>query len=351
MSHASNIKLSDLNKEVGIKLNHLMLELIRHYFDEEVYMEAVPFGLTNYSKVITVNNNKYIARIYNPHSKDLESLKFEIELITYLEQQKLSFEVPGFINSKAGHPYVSLSSGQYGAVMKFIEGEVPNLSQAPDLSEYGRVVGELSVAFKEFKSEKHSRILTFYDLYNLHPLSNEKSINHYFEHLPFEIEHNVIIIIKETIQDVLNKTNILKQLPKQMIHHDILIFNLLFGSKDKRMNGVLDFDFASNDIRALELAICISHIVQYTNGSFEALELFLNAYSEYMSLSIEEIESIPLLIKMYYAALICIYIGQFYSGQKIESYFNVIVNQFLIMRQWMENHEITLSECIKSKLL
>jgi len=340
-----------MTRKLGIILNHLIKELITYYFSEaNVSIDAVPFGLTNYSKVITINNEKYIARIYDEHTKDLEKLKFEIELTTFLERQSLSFKVPEFLIANTGGKYVELSNGKFGSVMNFIKGEIPDLTRISDIKEYGRVVSELSVAFKLFKSDVHNQNIKFYDVYNLHPKSNEKSINHFLNDMPFEIENSHLSILKKSIQDVQRIESITEGLPKQIIHHDILVFNLLIDSQTRKMNGVLDFDFASYDIRALELAICINHIFQHSNSSFVSLELFLDAYSQYMTLTIEEINNIPMLMKMYYVALICIYIGQYYSGVKIDEYFRVILNQLIIRTQWIEMNEEALIECIKIKL-
>lgn len=332
-------------------MHYLMKELIAYYFnDENVNIEAVPFGLTNYSKVFTINNTKYIARIYDEYSKDLEKLKFEIKLTTFLEQQNLSFKVPEFLIAHTGGKYVELSNGQFGSVMNFIEGEIPDLTQMLDIKEYGRVVSELSVAFKAFKRDVHGQQIKFYNIYNLHPLSNEKSINNFLNQMPFEIEDSQLSILKKSILDVKRIESIAEDLPKQIIHHDILVFNLLIDSKTRKMNGVLDFDFASHDIRALELAICINHILQFSDSSFVNLELFLDEYFQYVTLTIEEINNIPMLMKMYYVALICIYIGQYYSGLKIDEYFRVILNQLIIRTQWIEKNEEALLECIKIKL-
>ncbi len=331
-------------------MNNLIKELILYYFNEtNVNIEEVPYGLTNYSKVFLVNNEKYIARIYDKYSKNLEKLKFEIELTTFLEQQNLSFKVPKFLIANTGEKYVKLSNGQFGSVMNFIEGEVPNITQRSDLKEYGRVVGELSLAFKEFNSTVYSQKIKFYDIYNLHPLSNEKSITQFLNQLPFGIEDSYLSILKKSINDIQRKTHILESLPEQIIHHDMLVFNLLIDNKTRKMKGVLDFDFASYDIRALELAICINHILQFSDSSNVNLELFLDEYSQYMTLTSEEINSIPQLMKMYYVALICIYIGQYYSGLKIEEYFKVILNQLIIRTQWIEKNEETLIKSIKIK--
>ncbi|WP_366296446.1 phosphotransferase [Paenibacillus sp. AN1007] len=333
-------------------MEHLLKELITYYFNEAVEkIESVPFGLTNYSQVLTVNNKKYVARIYDNHSKNLEKLKFEIELTTFLEQHiNLSFKLPGFLIAKTGGRFVQLSNGQLGSVMRFIEGEVPDLTRVSDVKEYGKTVGELSVAFKKFKSDLLMEEFKFYKIYNLHQLSNERSVSRFFDQPPFEIESNQLSILLHSLQAVQRNESIVDDLPKQIVHHDILIFNLLIDNQTRKMSGVLDFDFASYDVRALELAICMNHLLQFDDGSLSNLELFLDEYSQHMTLTDEEIKWIPFLMQMYYVSLLCIYIGQYYSGREIEEYFRFILHQLVIRKQWIEQNEYEFIETLRSRL-
>lgn len=337
-----------MTMRVGALLEHLIKELITYYFNEAVEdIESVPYGLTNYSQVITVNQKKYVARIYGSHSKNLDKLKFEIELTTFLEQLNLSFMIPGFLIAKTGEKFMELSNGQLGSVTRFIEGEVLDLKRVSDAREYGRTVGELSVAFQKFKSQSFMEDIRFYKMYHLHPLSNERSVSHFFDQLPFKIESDQLSILIGSLQAVQRNQFLIDDLPKQIVHHDLLIFNLLIDNHTRKMSGVLDFDFASYDVRALELAICINHLLQINNSSLSNLKLFLEEYSQYMTLTDEEIKCIPLLMEMYYVSLICIYIGQYYSGREIEEYFRFILNQLVIRKQWLDQNERELIELLR----
>ena len=43
-------------------------------------VEPVPFGLTNLTKIIKVNGDKYVARIYDRHTKDVSSIELESKI-------------------------------------------------------------------------------------------------------------------------------------------------------------------------------------------------------------------------------------------------------------------------------
>lgn len=77
------------------------------------------------------------------------------------------------------------------------------------------------------------------------------------------------------------------------------------------------------------------------------VQLFLDEYAHYMTLTEEEIECIPFLMKMYYVTLISIYIGQYYSGQKVGNHFRFILNQLTRRTAWLEQNERELLDTLK----
>lgn len=104
-------------------------EIVRNYFEDALYdIEPVPYGLTNITKFLTINNQKYVIRIYNRHTKVVDSIKFEAQITSFLSMQSLSFIVPEFVTTKDGKQYVQLSDGTLGAIVSFVKGTVPDIS-------------------------------------------------------------------------------------------------------------------------------------------------------------------------------------------------------------------------------
>ncbi|MBW7476923.1 phosphotransferase [Paenibacillus oenotherae] len=334
-------------------MDELMEELLRGYTDEAIdTIDAVPFGLTNYSRIVTIDKKKYVARIYDRYSKSLDRLNDEIRLLDYLEDCSLSFDVPAFLPARDGEKYSRLSNGQYGTMVRFIEGEPPDLSLSAHVSEYGRSIGEISAALLSFsqpvEQQEQGQQLRFYLLNSLHPLSNEQSVDQFVQHPPFEIDRGQLLIFVQSLSEVRSSTAWFERLPMGLVHHDLLIFNLLIGS-DGKMKGILDYDFASYDVRALELAICINHLLQARDGSLAPVKLFVQEYRQFITLTAEEMESIPQLMRMYYTALLCIYIGQYDSGRDIVQYFAFILNQLVTRRDWLKTNEQELIAILKGR--
>lgn len=313
-------------------------ELVRYYFTDPAYtLEAPPFGLTNLTAIITINDEKYVARIYNRHTKNIPSIELEARVTAFLNHNKLSFRVPAFLRTPAGDEYVQLSDGALGAIVTFLEGKAPELLELEQAAEFGRVIGEISSVLGNYETEQLSyHGQAFSDLYRLHPLADRQAVTAFIEQPPFSINEVHLALYKEMAATVENKLDQLKELPSQLVHHDLLIFNLL--SQDDKICGVLDFDFISLDARFMEFAISLNHILQLSNGSLEMTEAFIKGYAEYCQSSPEEIALLQLLTQIYHLAVLHIYIGQHYSGMNIESNFTYILHQFHTRNNWLNEH-------------
>lgn len=336
-------------------MEHVFQELLQHYFHGPVHsIETVPFGMTNESRIVAMNQKKYVARIYNRHTKNKERLRFEVELTAFLERCSLSFDIPGFVSSKDDAKYVVLSDGSLGSLSRFIEGEAPDLSSMTDVLSYGRTVGEISYALQQFESDSVEVVcpaIAFHDVYNLHSLSNQTKINEFLACPPFDIDAEQIAVLQGYYESVINHAVELNALPKQMVHHDILVFNLLINPQSREMSGVLDFDFAAMDIRIWELSICLNHLLQHEDQTLTKVELFLDEYRKYMRLTRAEIQWIPYIMQLYYVSLLSIYIGQHLAGRNIASYFHLMLKQLQIRREWMERKQHEFVELLYSKCL
>lgn len=325
-------------------------EIVRNYFENPEYeIESVPFGLTNLTKIIKLNGQKYVVRIYNQHTKTVESIKFEATITSFLSKKKLSFVVPVFLNTRVGERYVQLSDGTLGSIVTFVEGTVPELLNVQQALEFGHVVGEITFALSEYKEEIKYEGVPFTKIYDLHPLADNQAVTSFFESPPFEIPNTTINFYKEMVSTVELNKHELKELPKQLVHHDLLIYNLL--SKDNKIQGVLDFDFTSFDLRFMEFTISLNHILQLTNGSWHMTEAFIKGYSQFSKISYLEINNLQLLTQIYHIAVLHIYIGQYYSGKNIEQNFNYILNQFLTRNDWLNKHHSSMKQLLEKYLI
>lgn len=197
----------------------------------------------------------------------------------------------------------------------------------------------MTLALSQYGAELTFEGVPFTEIYSLHPLAHDQAVASFMKNPPFEIPH--IDFYTEMLSLVENNKYELSELPKQLVHHDVIIYNLL--SKDNRVHGVLDFDFTSLDIGFMEFAISLNHVIQLTNGSWDMIESFIKGYAQFRKCTYQEINQLQLLTQFYHIAVLHIYIGQHYSGRDIEQNFNYILNQFQTRMDWLNNH----SSCMK----
>lgn len=328
--------------------------LIHYYFKDapNYSAESVPFGLTNLTKIIKINGRKYVIRIYNRFTKSIPSIELESKITSYLSHQNLSFQVPVFIRTSSGDDYVRFSDGTLGAMVSFLEGHAPDLSEVHHADEFGRIVGEITSALGKYADADGSLTyygITFSNIYGIHPLADIPSVKSFFEEPPFHIPGGDVAFYREMILSVEKSIDLLEKLPKQFVHHDLLVFNLL--AHDNKIKGVLDFDFISHDVSFMEFAICLNHVLQMSNGSLEMAEAFIKGYAEYRKGSSQEFTHLQLLTQIYHIAVLHIYIGQHYSGVNVEQNFNYILNQFKTRNEWLTDYSSPLQRLLESYLL
>ena len=96
-------------------------------------------------------------------------------------------------------------------------------------------------------------------------------------------------------------------LPTQLIHGDLHYDNVLV--EGDRITGLLDFEFAALDWRAMELAICLSKYA----GEAEPmafLQPFVEGYAEHGVLTADEVAAVPSLIILRILSNVVYFVGR-----------------------------------------
>jgi hypothetical protein len=132
-------------------------------------------------------------------------------------------------------------------MVSFLKGHAPDLTEVHHAEEFGRIVGEITSALGKYADADGS--LTYYgipfsNIYSIHPLADIPSVKSFFEEPPFHIPVGDVSFYSEMILSVENENSfdLLEKLPKQLVHHDLLVFNLV--AHENKIKGVLDsFNF------------------------------------------------------------------------------------------------------------
>ncbi len=232
-------------------------------------------------------------------------------------------------------------------MVSFLEGSPPKLDSEPIAYAFGSVSGETSDLLMSVPYSEHSsEAIPFWELYKLHALANEAAVSQFIAQPPFPIADHHMKLYRDAMHTLEDLPAQISHLPQQLVHHDLLIFNLL--SIGERITGVLDFDFLAIDAAMMEFAICLNHVLQMTNCSEHMLKAFIEGYAIHRQHSLEEIEALPLLTTVYHIAILHIYIGQHLSGKDIEQNFTYILNQFMARSAWLVQNRDWLQRMLKN---
>lgn len=84
--------------------------------------------------------------------------------------------------------------------------------------------------------------------------------------------------------------------------------------KDGKVTGLLDFEFAAVDYRAMELAVCLSKYAGEPKAK-EYFDDFIRGYMQHAHLTDEEIEAVPVLVNLRILSNVAYFVGRKLAGE------------------------------------
>lgn len=276
--------------------------IVKQYFKEEnYYVKQGSSGMNNTTKFLVIGDKKYILRIYESH-RDNEKVNYEHLVLEELNKRSLSFSVPKPKRNFDGNTVSIGMDGKLVSVAKMIKGSNPQLHTTKQFYSLGKAVGEITKELGSIEIEVKSIYEPCYELEKSYLKCPLNKVIEFCIDPPneFKDEREKLKELSKyfiEFQDVIPK---LRNLPHQIIHGDINASNVL-EDENNNISAVLDFEFSAKDLRAMDLAICLSEAISNENDDkikFESMRNFINGYKEYIKLSPDEINVIPSLIML-----------------------------------------------------
>ena len=103
-------------------------------------------------------------------------------------------------------------------------------------------------------------------------------------------------------------------LPQCIVHRDYYAPNVLFAGEE--VSAVLDFEFAGEDLRALDVAMVLAWWPLWgtEEARWSVCEAFARGYASVEQLTLAEAEAVPTLARLQFAAWLMHSAGRFQSG-------------------------------------
>ncbi|WP_338015943.1 phosphotransferase [Paenibacillus mesophilus] len=177
--------------------------------------------------------------------------------------------------------------------------------------------------------------------HRLHPLVSKSTVESFIKSPPFTCDRTEMDFVLNSVNELETLLTPYSNLPMQIIHHDLLLTNFLIDEEGK-ISGILDFDFASWDLRIIELANCLQQYIGPKDDLFniKLIENFLSGMSTTKArFTIDEIHAIPALTKLLYTVRLVLRLGKYLSGFDIIDLLQVTIQQYLFKTRWVENHK------------
>lgn len=232
----------------------------------------------------------------------------------------LPFIVPKVVMTCEGKSYTLNNEGKIVTLFHFIDGK--NASQVTKTSDgsFGRKTAELSKVLCNVQLESPPVYPPYYELNIAHPsCSIEKSIsfcNNLTENQEYSDAALEIKELGDYLQAFLNKLDYLRNLPHQLIHGDLNSSNVLFDN-DGAILAILDFEFVTWDLRAMEVAVSLTDIVnpdEPESVTWERVEEFLEGFVKVLKLSEDEVKAIPDLLILRRLDVFIHFLSRYFEG-------------------------------------
>jgi len=266
-------------------------------FTEPCHIESWESGMNNTTRIISSGNKNFVLRIYNNH-KDIDIVRLEHEVLSDLNKQNLTFKVPIPVHNKQGDTISVATDGTLSSLFHFIDGNRPTVSNPAHVYALGVAAAKLSSALSAINPKGTPLYSPYFMLENTYALMDEEAFFAMAELSEgLSSRKSSFMTLHEERLKLIEDCNLLEELPKQWIHGDLVFNNTV--SQGDAIIGVLDFEFTTVDVRAMEIAVIIVDIIKPDDLNIkENVKRLLQGYQDTNPLTLHELKILPILMKL-----------------------------------------------------
>lgn len=298
-------------------------------------------GFNNITRIIESEGTRHVLRIYRTH-RDREKVLFEHDLLDALCAMDLPFRVPEPVRTLDGCSVAELENGDLAAMFGWLPGDRPEWTSIPSLRSFGRVAGQLQMALAQVSMTRTPAYRPYYELCEAYPACTPDKMAVHAENPPAELAdlRTDLRTISRKLLALGESVSTLRGLPHQLIHGDLNASNVLADSNGI-VDTVLDFEFGTFDLRAMEVAVCLSELLHDSGEGFSFLHhtgTFLDGFAESASLTAEEAAQIPLLLLLRRLDVVLHFWSRWEDGKDSVTILRQQIQQAAAQVCWLEDH-------------
>lgn len=276
-------------------------------------------GWNNTTYFIEGRHRRSVLRIYETH-RDKAKIRFEHAVLQALNELDLSFRVPQPVWTIDRQTLVRLEdgTGRYACMFEYIEGIRPQGEEGRAAYSFGEAAGEMLLGLAEIDPGVEPSYPPYYELLQSYPACTREVVLNFCERPlePFRDLQESLTELRQAYTDILQQLAGLEKLPQQLVHGDLNYSNLLVDERNpSQVTALLDFEFCTRDVRAMEPAVIISGLLgQGAAEDREALKRFCQGFGSRIRLAAEEVAAIPVLMRLRQIDVFLHFMSRFLQG-------------------------------------
>ncbi|MCW5851600.1 MAG: phosphotransferase [Anaerolineae bacterium] len=264
-----------------------------------VTVEALDGGINNATRLVKTGAGDFVWRQYRAQ-RPAETLLYEHRLLAWLTHQTLSFGVPIPLASRTGLTLVE-TTGVYHALFTRLPGHRPDDANPVHVQAIGRGLGELQAVLARYPLDPRPGLFSYRDLERVHPrLAAPDRLTPADLGLPDTASYaDDLAWWRDEVAALRTWTaSHYAPLPRQVVHGDFDGSNTLV--KGDHVTGILDFEFAMPDARAIDVAsgLMFSMRTWENPTPWPAADAFCQGYRAWIHLTPAEVAALPWLMRL-----------------------------------------------------
>jgi len=300
-------------------------------------VRSIAQGVNNLTQVIETPQGSYILRSYRS-DRSLEQIRYELNVLTSLQEKRLPFQVPVPIPTVSGELFAVLS-GTVVSLTPRLSGSQPQNNDLEQTYAAGEALAELVKALEELQVEVTAQVAPFPPSGDFEAWSGIAiDPAQLLRELPLakEEQEQILTRLEETQASA---ASLYQSLPQQIIHRDYDQSNILMEGNS--VTGVLDFEFCGLDLRVLDLTYALSQWpsgLWNTGKEWAVIDAFGQGYFQRQRLTAAELEALPRVFRVRAVTSLFFHLGRF--AQDVESSEEILerVRETLITETWLQLH-------------
>ena len=292
--------------------------LLKKYFQKDSYfVQPRKGGMNNTTFFVEAGSERFVLRIYETH-KDFNKVSYEHYILSELAKMELFIKTPVPVAGPDNKTVQLTEDGKLAALFGYIDGVTPVFDKPVQLKSFGMAAGRLLNALGSIKTKLEPVYRPYYELENTHPECPLGKVISFCERPSPEFDEyrSELLEVAAQLMTFRERAASFKMLPHQLIHGDLNASNVL-ADTEGNISAILDFEFVTEDLRIMELCVCLSEIINMKQDEadlWDKLRAFIEGYGKYVRLHKTEADVVPVLIMLRRLDVFVHFLGRYWEG-------------------------------------